>query len=135
MDEFRKQERRKGTHRETTKFCFLVCEFKSGDIWLSGSIQTNERTKKKACVVLFLSPEDETEKKKKRRRKIKSTKHARAHRERERQRDEARTKTRKCVFFLSFLNRYKKVDDMKARVEQTRTHKKGEEEEEEETNR
>ena len=44
----------------------------------------------------------------------------------ERQWDEANEEQRKTkeVFFLNFLNRYKKVDDMKARVEQTRTHKK-----------
>jgi len=56
MDIFRKERRKKkSTHRETTKFCFLVCESKKKRV---------ERLNPKRQRQNFLSLEDKTKKKK-----------------------------------------------------------------------
>jgi hypothetical protein len=99
-----KKERKKSTHRETTNFCFLVCESKKRK-------ERVERLNPKRQRQNFLSLEDKTKKKKAK--EIKSTKHTHTHTEWD---------ENKKAFFGFFLNRYKKVDDKREKEWNKHTH-------------
>jgi hypothetical protein len=66
----------------------------------------------------FLSPEDRTKKKRKRKRNQEHQTHAHTHIQ-----NGMRRKTKKKLFFLVFLNRYKKVDDTREKEWNKHTHR------------
>jgi len=105
-------EKKKSTHRETTKFCFLVCESKK---------RVERLNPKRQRQKTFISGrQNKKEKRKKRKRnqehQTHTDTHAHAH-------TDIQSGTRTETFFFGFfLNRYKKVDDTREKEWNKHTH-------------